>query len=125
MDKTAFTIRIYSFYLFLMGAVLVFIPNFILNLFGFAETSEIWIRMLGLFTFTTGIYYFYSSINNQQAFYKATIFGRIFFFLMTVVFVFAFHQSPMLALIGSVDLIGALWTYIQISNFLNPRKVNS
>jgi hypothetical protein len=94
-----------------MGAGMVFIPNFLLNLFGFAETTEIWIKMLGLFTFTTGIYYFYSSSHNQQAFYKATVVGRIFFFLMTVVFVFAFRQLPMLALIGSVDLTGALWTY--------------
>lgn len=116
MNKTSFTIRIYSFYLFLMGAILVFSPNSILNIFGFAETNEIWIRMLGLFTFTTGIYYFYSSKHNQEAFYKATIFGRIFFFLVTVVFVFTFHQSPMLALIGSVDLIGALWTYFAYKN---------
>jgi hypothetical protein len=118
MDKAAFSIRMYSFYLFLMGAGMVFIPNFLLNIFGFAETTEIWIRMLGLFTFTTGIYYFYSSSHNQQAFYKATIVGRLFFFLITVVFVFVFHQSPMLALIGSVDLIGALWTFKTI----NPQQ---
>lgn len=111
MSKTAFTIKVYSFYLFLMGAAMVGIPNVLLKIFGFAETTEIWIRMLGLFTFTTGIYYFYSSLHNQQAFYIATIFGRFFFFLITVVFVFVFHQSPMLALIGSVDLFGALWTY--------------
>jgi hypothetical protein len=94
-----------------MGSGMVFIPNFLLNVFGFVETTEIWIRMLGLFTFTTGIYYFYSSAHNQQAFYKATIVGRLFFFLVTVIFVFAFHQSSMLALIGSIDLIGALWTF--------------
>ena len=114
MNKTAFSIRLYSFYLFLMGAGMVVIPNILLNLFGFAETTEVWIRMLGLFTFTTGIYYFYSSLHNQEAFFKATIVGRLFFFLMTVVFVFLFHQSPMLALIGSVDLIGALWTYLTL-----------
>lgn len=112
MDKTSFSIRTYSFYLFLMGAGMILIPNTLLTIIGFAETREIWIRVLGLFTFTTGIYYFYSSIHNQQEFYKATIIGRLFFFLMSVVFVFAFHQSPMLALIGSVDLIGALWTYL-------------
>lgn len=94
-----------------MGVGMVIMPNYLLSIFGFEETTEIWIRMLGLFTFTTGIYYFYSSSHNQQAFFKATILGRIFFFLITVVFVFAFHQSPMLALIGSADLVGALWTY--------------
>jgi hypothetical protein len=72
--------------------------------------------MLGFFTFTTGIYYFYSAAHNQVAFYKATIAGRLFFYLMTVVFVFAFKQLPMLALIGSVDLIGANWTYSTLKN---------
>jgi hypothetical protein len=110
MSKIAFTIRIYSFYLFLMGLGMMFMPNTILPLFGFAETTEIWIRMLGLFTFTTGIYYFQSSGNEQVAFFKSTIIGRIFFFIMTVVFVFVFKQNPMLAAIGSVDLMGALWT---------------
>jgi hypothetical protein len=112
MSKPALTIRIYSFYLFFMGACMVIMPNFLLGLFGFAATTEIWIRVLGVFTFTTGIYYFYASAHEQTAFYKATIVGRLFFFLMTVLFVVVFQQSPMLALIGSVDLLGALWTLL-------------
>ena len=114
MDKTSLSIRFYSFYLFLMGLGMVLMPNFFLTILGFEQTAVIWIRMLGLFTFTTGIYYFYSSAHNQTAFYKATIFGRIFFFVMTVIFVFAFHQPLTLALIGSVDLMGALWTYLTL-----------
>ncbi|MBA4197599.1 MAG: hypothetical protein C0459_08605 [Chitinophaga sp.] len=104
-----------------MGAGMVLIPNTLLTIFQFAETKEIWIRMLGLFTFTTGIYYFYSSLHNQQAFYKATIAGRLFFFTITVVFVFVFHQSYMLALIGSIDFLGALWTYVTIKQ---TKKIN-
>jgi hypothetical protein len=111
MSKLAITIRVYSYYLFLMGAGMIGIPNILLGIFGFQETTEIWIRMLGVFTFATGIYYFYSAGYEQTAFFKATVFGRLFFFFMTVVFVFALKQSPMLALIGSVDLAGALWTY--------------
>ncbi|MFN5629094.1 MAG: hypothetical protein ACK48W_07390 [Bacteroidota bacterium] len=116
MNQTSLSILVYSFYLFLMGTILVLTPNLLLTLFGFAETSEIWIRMLGLFTFTTGIYYFYSSLYNQTAFYKATIVGRLFFFIITVVFVYFLKQSPMLALIGSIDLIGGLCTYLTLNN---------
>jgi hypothetical protein len=116
MSKTAFSIYIYSFYLFAMGLGMMLIPNTLLSLFGFAETTEIWIRMLGLFTFSTGIYYFQSSLNEQNAFFKSTILGRIFFFLMTLVFVFVFKQNPMLAFIGCADLIGALWTLLTIRN---------
>ena len=118
MTRASFSIRIYSVYLFLIGALMIILPNLLLKFFGFAETHEIWIRMLGLFTFTTGIYYLYSSAFEQTAFYKATIVGRVFFFLMTVLFVFIFNQSPMLAFIGSVDLMGALWTYFSLKKVI-------
>lgn len=95
----------------------MFIPNVILPFFGFAPTSEIWIRMLGLFTCTTGIYYFHSAAHEQVAFFRATVAGRLFFFVMTVVFVFVFSQPLTLAAIGSVDLLGALWTiYVMRQN---------
>jgi hypothetical protein len=110
MSYLARTIWVYSFYLFIMGACLVLVPNLVLEIFGFQPTSEIWIRLLGLFTFTAGIYYFQSSRYEQTEFFKATIIGRIFFFLMTILFVFVFEQSPMLATIGIVDFVGALWT---------------
>lgn len=113
-SKTAFSIRVYSFYLFTMGAALMAVPNLLLGLFGFPPTQEIWIRMLGLFTFTAGIYYFQASANEQTAFFKATVAGRIFFFMVTCIFTVLFKQPPMLALVGSIDLLGAAWTYFTI-----------
>ena len=87
-------------------------------IFGFQETTEVWILMLGLFTFTTGIYYFQSSRFEQIEFYKATIIGRIFFFIATCIITLVFKQSILLAAIGSIDLMGALWTW----RSLNPKK---
>lgn len=112
MSTIARSVYFYSFYLFLMGLGMMAIPNTLLSVFGFAHTTEIWIRMLGVFTFATGIYYFHSAKTEQKEFFKATIIGRIFFFIMTVVLVFLFKQNPMLVLIGSMDLFGALWTYV-------------
>lgn len=119
MSKPAQSIRVYSFYLFLFGAGMMFIPNVLLPIFGFQETNEVWIRMLGLFTFTTGIYYFQSSRFEQTEFYKATIMGRIFFFLATCMITLVLKQSIMLAAIGSIDLMGALWTWKSFSNNKN------
>ncbi|WP_338814916.1 hypothetical protein V9L05_06945 [Bernardetia sp. Wsw4-3y2] len=110
MSKAALSIFVYSFYLFLMGLGMIIIPNILLGLFGFEPTHEVWIRMLGVFTFTTGIYYFQSSRNEQNAFFKATVIGRIFFFLATLALVFILNQSKMLILIASADLLGATWT---------------
>jgi hypothetical protein len=123
MSYLARTIWIYSFYLFMMGACLIFAPNLILGMFGFQHTTEIWIRLLGLFTFTAGIYYFQCSRYEQTEFFKATIIGRMFFFLMTILFVFVLAQSPMLAAIGVVDFVGALWSWHAFKT--NPESITS
>lgn len=78
MTNEAKTIYFYSFYLFLMGLGLMLIPNLILSFFGFQASEEIWIRVLGLFTATVGIYYYISAIKEQFFFFKASVIGRTF-----------------------------------------------
>lgn len=110
MSKAANSIFFYSLYLFMMGLAMMIIPNHLLDVFGLEHTTEIWIKVLGLFTFTTGIYYYYSSRHEQLAFFKSTIAGRLFFFAALLSFVLIFQVKPLFALIGGVDLLGALWT---------------
>jgi hypothetical protein len=116
MSPTARTIRIYSLYLFLMGGALVLVPNVMLSVLGFPTTQEVWIRMLGLFTLTVGIYYWQCARQEQRAFYRATVLGRLFFFSATAALTAVCHQPFMLAAIGCVDLLGALWTYSTLRN---------
>ena len=110
MTRMALTIKYYSFYLFLIGAGLMFGPNLLLGILGINQTQEVWIRIIGLFAFTTGIYYYYSSLYGQFAFYRATIAGRSFFFVSICLLVVVLGQSPALIAVGGMDLIGALWT---------------
>jgi hypothetical protein len=93
-----------------MGLGLFFIPNLILGLFGFPTTTDVWVRTLGLLAFCTGILYVYSARTNQTGFFRITVPERILFFLGTVALVIFFDVTPMLAAVGSVDLLGALWT---------------
>jgi len=99
-----------------MGLGMIALPNILLGLFGFEPTNEVWIRMLGIFTFTAGIHYFQSSQNEQTAFFKATVIGRIFFFVATIALVFILNQNKMLILIASADLLGAIWTGLALQN---------
>jgi hypothetical protein len=110
MSKIAASIYIYGFYLLLMGLGLIIIPNLVLETFGFEKTTEIWILMLGLFTLTVAIYYFYSARTNLKGFFVASIAGRLFFFTGILTLTLVFHQNPMLIVIGGVDLLGAVWT---------------
>jgi len=109
MDATARSIFYYSFYMMGMGLGLFFVPNLILGLFGF-ETTEVWVRILGLLAFCTGILYFHCASTNQTGFFRITVPERVIFFLGIAALVVFFELPPLLAAIGSVDLLGALWT---------------
>lgn len=94
-----------------MGAALVLVPNQLLQLLRFQATTEIWIRVLGILTITVGFYYFYTARHEQTAFYRATVHGRLFFFGAICLLTFVFSQPLTLLAIGSIDLLGAVWTW--------------
>ena len=110
MTSTAKSIFYYSFYMMGMGLGLLFIPDLILGVFGFDPTSDIWIHVLGLFAFCTGMLYFYCGRTNQTGFFRISIIERSVFFLGMVGIGLFLQADPMLALIGGVDLFGAIWT---------------
>ncbi len=113
MSTTAKSIFYYSFYMMGMGAGLFLIPNLILGFFGF-HTTEVWVRILGLFAFCAGILYFHCARTNQTGFFRVTVPERIIFFLGIVMLVVLLDLPPTLAAIGSVDLLGAIWTSLAL-----------
>jgi hypothetical protein len=114
MTSAAKSILYYSFYMMGMGLCLFFIPNLIISAFGFAPTDDIWIHILGLLAFCTGMLYFYCGRTNQTGFFHISVIERIIYFLGTVGMVLILRASPMLILIGSVDLFGAIWTALTL-----------
>jgi len=114
MTSTAKSVFYYSFYMMGMGLSLLFIPNLILGIFGFDATNDIWIRVLGLFAFCAGILYFYCGRTNQTGFFRISVTERVIFFLGMVGIVIFLRVNPLLALIGSVDLFGAIWTALTL-----------
>ncbi len=48
MSKAAFTVKVFGVYLFVLGLILLVSPNTLLSIFGIPETTEVWIRVLGV-----------------------------------------------------------------------------
>lgn len=111
MPASARSIMVFGIYLLLSGLSFIFIPNLLLPLFGFAPTTEIWIRLVGLLAAILGGYFLNSVRVEDRAFYRATILARLAFFTGVVGFVVTRLAPPMLLAFGLIDVAGAAWTW--------------
>ncbi len=110
MNKAAFSVFVYSFYMLIMGVGFIFIPNLIITTFGFQPTTEIWIRMLGMLSAVTGSYYMVAAKNNLIPFFKISVWGRLFFTLGEITLVVAGLAPMVLLLFAIIEGAGAVWT---------------
>ena len=114
MGKSARSLFVFSLYLYVLGAILVLIPNVLLRLFFFPATDEVWIRVVGMLVFILGFYYFQASRNELKNFFQWTVYARSAVLLFFIAFVIAGLVSPLLILFGVVDVAGAIWTQLSL-----------
>jgi hypothetical protein len=114
MSKAAFTIKSFAVYLMVLGTLLVLVPNFMLGLFGFEPTSEVWIRVLGVVVFNLGWYYWYAAISEARTFFAASVITRVFALVAFVGLVATGFAQPTLILFGAIDAAGGLWTWLAL-----------
>ncbi|HQR45474.1 MAG TPA: hypothetical protein PLB02_04325 [Thermoanaerobaculia bacterium] len=110
MSRATTSVRVFSIYLVILGAALVAAPDLVLAPFGIPHSPEVWIRVVGVLAAVLGLYYFVAARFENVPFYRATVLGRAFVFVCFAAFVLLGLAPPALALFGTVDLAGAVWT---------------
>lgn len=114
MTAAARSVAWFGFYLYAVGLTLILVPNLFLQMLQFPETNDIWIRVVGVLAFNIGYYYHRMGRKNNLEFCRLTISTRIFVFVLFTLFVVMNHVHFMLAAIGGIDLLGALWTWVAL-----------
>lgn len=114
MTAAAKSLYVFAIYLLILGVLLIITPNTLLSMFQIAETTEVWIRIAGVLTFSVGIYYFYMAPQNNTVFMALTAYVRASIIIWFTLFVLMDWVSPQLILFGIVDLLGALWTFMAL-----------
>jgi len=112
MSKSAFSLRVFSIYMFILGLTLLIAPNLLLSLFGIAETHEVWIRVVGMLAFLLGYYYYMASRNELTIFAAWSVAARLSVLVFFIVFVVLGFAPPVLLLIGAIDAAAAIWTAV-------------
>ena len=116
MRSASVSIKVFGGYVILTGITLLLVPNLLLSLFGFAATSEIWVRVVGAMAIVLGYYYWACGSAEAKAFFKASVTGRILFAALCVGLVVGAGAPWQLLLFGVVDVLGAVWTASALRN---------
>src|SRR5687767_7166147 len=111
MSNSAKSVFYFGFYLVGLGIILLLFPNFMLNLFGIASTTEVWIRVVGMLVLALSAYYVTAGKHDLIPILKMTVYVRSSIILFFIAFSMTGLVSPMIILFGAVDLLGAIWTY--------------
>lgn len=110
MKKTSTTLLVFGLYLIGMGLGLIAMPNFVLGMLGFPATNEVWVRVVGVLALVLAYYYTSAARADLKIFAQWTVPARIGVFVAFAAFVAAGFVGPVMVLLGSVDLLGAIWT---------------
>ena len=114
MSKAAKSLFVFGIYLIVIGLGFLVMPNLVLRLFGFPETSEPWIRVMAMLLLFLAYYYIFASRNEITEFIRITVYVRASVILFFAVFVLLDLAQPMLLLFGAVDLLAAIWTWYSL-----------
>jgi uncharacterized membrane protein HdeD (DUF308 family) len=114
MSKSARSVFVFSIYGFVLGTILIVIPNVLLNFFTIPETNEVWVRVVGMLVLISGCYYFQASKSEIKKFFQWTVYVRTAVPIFFIVFVLLDFAPPILILIGFIDAVAALWTQLSL-----------
>ncbi|HEX9167208.1 MAG TPA: hypothetical protein VF862_14940 [Gemmatimonadales bacterium] len=114
MTKAAKSVLYFAYYLIALSAVLVAVPNLMLETFGMPATGEVWIRVVGVTVFCLGAYYIVAARTEFLPLIRLTVPVRVIVCGSFAAFAAVGWAEPPLVLFGLVDLAGAVWTQVAL-----------
>jgi hypothetical protein len=110
MSKSALSLRVFSIYMLIVGAVLIADPNWMLSLFGVPETHEVWIRIVGMLMLIIGFTDFMASGNEMRLLFQWSVYARLAVTIFLIGFVVLASAPPVILIFAAIDAGGAIWT---------------
>ena len=103
-----------AIYVIITGLQLIFVPNMLLNMFGFDATSDIWIKVLGIVILPlSAVYYAISKQGNEES-VRATIISRGFVGVGFILLALSGQAKLNLILFAGIDIATAVWTWVEL-----------
>ena len=117
MSRAAKSLFIFGLYLCVLGPCVLLFPNFLLRVFRAPPTSEVWIRLNGMFIICLAFFYLQSARHGLTLFIRWTIPARVAVIFYLTAFIIFLNAPKALLLFGLVDLLSAIWTYLALRSY--------
>ena len=115
MSKARFSLFIFGLYMvFIAGGGFMFMPHFLLGIFGLNAGDDIWIRFVGMLASIVGIYYLLVVHANLEQFFVWTIPIRYYAVAFMVLMVGLGKVGAPILAFAAIDALGATWTWISL-----------
>ena len=114
MSRAAKSLFVFGVYLCGLGVVLLLFPNTLLHVCGVPPTSEVWIRINGMFVICLAFYYVQAARHGLTLLIRWTVWARVAVIFYFGAFVLLVGAPKALLLFGLVDLLSATWTFIAL-----------
>lgn len=96
-------------YMIGMGLPFLLAPNLMLPMLGLEPTNEIWIRILGLLVLAISLYYFFAIREDNVAFARTSVIGRLVFCAGLAALAVMYNQY-IFVLFAALEVGLAVWT---------------
>jgi hypothetical protein len=110
MDHAQRSMLGFGTYLNFTAIALLLAPDLLLGTLGFAPTADFWVRVIGAPVLVLGTYYVRAAREDNRAFMRWSVTGRLLPLLALGGLVAAGLAPPMLILFAVIDAVGAGWT---------------
>ncbi len=114
MSRAAKSLFVFGIYLCALGALLLLVPNLLLQLFRVPPTGEVWIRINGMLVLCLSFYYVQAARNELTSFIRWTVWARVAVIIYFTAFVLLVSAPIALLLFGLIDLLAATWTWFAL-----------
>ena len=99
-------------YMLIAGGGFLFMPNFVLSIFGMQPVDDVWIRVLGLLALVFATYYLTMIQNSVIPYFRASVWGRYLFCGGLAAFVLLGIGEKPLLLFAAAEGGLAVWTHV-------------
>jgi Na+/H+ antiporter NhaD/arsenite permease-like protein len=122
MISSAKSLFYFGIYVCITGLAVILLPDQLSSLLQLPSIPKDWGALIGSLAMIIGSYDMVAGHKNLQPFIKASIPVRILFFAATIL-IFVSGKMPIsIVLLGSVDLLGALITWLALKKeATNPK----